>query len=383
MKWSWTVGRIAGIRIRVHATFPLLLAWVAWSRWATDESLTAAVSGMAFVLVVFGIVVLHELGHALTARRFGIATPDITLLPIGGIARLERMPDEPREELLVALAGPAVNVALAGILALLLVLTGQPVLPVDPLDPHVPLLAQFLWINVLLATFNLIPAFPMDGGRALRAILAMRLPPVRATEVAARLGQAIALVFGVVGLMVNPILALIALFVWIGAGTEAKLARMKLTMEGVSVGHVMASELWVVRPEDRLSIVTEHLLHGFQTDFPVAVEGRVVGMLPHAKLLANLAERGPSARVADAMVTDFAVTRSDEALVDAFERLARSPSSSMPVIDDDMLVGMLTTEAVAELISIRAAMDAAQLRARVSPQRDGASTGPRVLRPSS
>jgi Zn-dependent protease len=363
MKWSWPIGHISGIQIRIHATFPLLLLWVGWARWAAEESVMAGLQGMALVLLVFGIVILHELGHALMARRFGISTPDITLLPIGGIARLERMPDEPREELLVALAGPAVNVALAVALAAVLSITGQPLVPLDPLEPHVPLLAQLLWINVILAVFNLIPAFPMDGGRALRAILAMRLPPVRATELAARLGQAMALAFGIVGLMVNPLLAVIAVFVWMGAGSEAKLARMKLTMEGMVVGQVMARDLWVAQRGDPLSVVTEQLLHGFQADFPVADGGRIVGMLPHARVLATLTERGPTAPVGEAMVEDFATARSDEPLVTAVERLLRSRGASIPVIDDGILVGMLTIEAITELMSIRAAMDAAQLRA--------------------
>jgi Zn-dependent protease len=372
MKWSWPIGHIAGIQIRIHATFPLLLVWVAWSRWALEESLSAAVQGMMLVLVVFGIVILHELGHALMARRFGISTPDITLLPIGGLARLERMPDEPRQELLVALAGPAVNVVLAVALAVVLLALGQPFIPLDPLEPHVPFLAQLLWINVVLAVFNLIPAFPMDGGRALRALLAMRLPPVRATEVAARLGQSIALAFGLVGLMVNPLLALIALFVWMGAGAEAKLARMKLTMEGMTVDQVMARELWVARPHEPLSAITDRLLAGFQTDFPVVEGGQVVGMLTHANVLATLTERGPMAPVAEAMTTKVYSARSDEPLVDAFERLLRSRISSMPVIDDGVLVGMLRVEAVTELMSIRAAMDAAQLRAQRVARRSGA-----------
>ena len=331
---------------------------------------------MAIVLMVFGIVILHELGHALTARRFGIRTPDITLLPIGGMARLERMPDEPKQELLVALAGPAVNVALASVLALVLVVTGQPLAPLDPLEAHLPILTQLLWINVVLAVFNLIPAFPMDGGRVVRAILAMRLPPVRATELAARLGQGMAILLGILGLMVNPLLAIIALFVWTGAGAEARLARMKLTMEGLSVGHVMARDIWVLHPGDPLAVATEYLLHGFQTDFPVVDHGRLVGMLPHAKLMATLAERGAQARVADAMETHCESVRPDDALLDAFERLARTRCSSLPVVDRDVLVGMLSLEAVSELMAIRAAMDAAALRAGLATMHPGGSGSP-------
>ena len=174
MRWSWKLGAIAGIGIYVHATFLLLLAWVALIHYQQGRSLAAAASGLVFILTLFAIVVLHELGHALTARRFGIGTRDITLLPIGGVARLERMPEEPGQELLVALAGPAVNVALAAVLFVILVsVGGSPVLPSMTVLGG-SWLARLMWVNVVLAVFNLLPAFPMDGGRVLRALLALR-----------------------------------------------------------------------------------------------------------------------------------------------------------------------------------------------------------------
>src|SRR3990172_5668831 len=199
MKWSWRVGRIAGIDLYVHVTFVILVGWVALSHYLARRSGADALMGVAFILTLFAIVVLHELGHALTARRFGIPTRDITLLPIGGGARLERMPEDPMQELLVAVAGPAVNVGIAAVLAILIyVLTG--------LSPHYELalvggdfLTKLMWVNLLLVGFNLIPAFPMDGGRALRALLARRGDYVRATQIAASIGQAIAIVFGVLG----------------------------------------------------------------------------------------------------------------------------------------------------------------------------------------
>ncbi len=231
MKWSWRIGRIAGIDVYVHATFLLLLAWVAISHYLENQRLADAAYGLFFIITLFGIVVLHELGHALTARRFGIRTRDITLLPIGGLARLERMPEAPRQELLVALAGPAVNVALAGMLLAILAFTSELVALNDVKLVGGSFLANLVFVNVALAVFNMLPAFPMDGGRVLRACLAMRMDYVRATQVAANIGQALALMLGFLGLFSNnPFLVFIALFVWMGAAQEASMVQMKAAL---------------------------------------------------------------------------------------------------------------------------------------------------------
>lgn len=226
MKWSWRIGRLSGIDLYVHATFVLLLAWVAVREWAFGAVAIAA--ALVYIVALFAIVVLHELGHALTARRYGIRTRDIILLPIGGVARLERMPRDPRQELLVALAGPAVNVAIAIVLYALVRLTGTApsadLYAVDILASTRDFAYQLVFVNIMLAVFNLIPAFPMDGGRVLRALLAMRMSSyVRATAIAARVGRVLAVVLGFVGVyeFQNPFWVLIALFVWMGAGSEA------------------------------------------------------------------------------------------------------------------------------------------------------------------
>ena len=233
MKWSYRLGRIAGIDVNIHATFALLIAWVLLTHWLAGQTFNAAIGGLAFVTAIFGCVLLHELGRARAARRFGIGTRDITLLPIGGVARLERMPEKPIQELWVALAGPAVNVAIAVALYAWLLLTHQ-LVPLSQLGVATgPFVERLLAVNLLLIVFNVIPAFPMDGGRCVRALHALRLEYAKATRIAAGLGQVLAVGFVVLGLFSNPFLPLIGVFVWIGAATDSRYATLKAAFRGI------------------------------------------------------------------------------------------------------------------------------------------------------
>ncbi|MGH7791798.1 MAG: site-2 protease family protein, partial [Thermodesulfobacteriota bacterium] len=292
MKWSWKIGEVAGIGVYVHATFLLIIGWVVLSHWRQGQNLATTIVGVIFTLAIFGCVVLHELGHALTAKRYGIKTRDITLLPIGGVARLERMPDDPKQELWVALAGPAVNVVIAMVLYIWLQSTNS----FEPLSElsmtSGSFIERLLVVNIFLVLFNMIPAFPMDGGRVLRAILAMRMNYVRATQIAATLGQGIAFLFGFIGLFSNPFLLFIALFVWIGAAQEASITQIKSALGGIPVNRAMITDFRTLNTNDKLSRAIELILSGSQQDFPVVDGSRVVGVLTQADLLVALTQLG-------------------------------------------------------------------------------------------
>ena len=231
--WSWKLARIAGIDVYVHATFFMVIAWIALVYWNQNGTVVAVIDGVGYILTLFACVVLHEFGHALTAARYGIRTRDITLLPIGGVARLERMPEVPVQELWVALAGPAVNVVIALLLFVWLQASGNWESADRVGVATGGFLERIMLANVYLVGFNLLPAFPMDGGRALRALLATRMEYTRATSRAALVGQGMAIVFAFIGLQGNPILIFIALFVWIGAGQEASMTQMKSALAGI------------------------------------------------------------------------------------------------------------------------------------------------------
>jgi Zn-dependent protease len=233
MRWSLKIAKLAGIDIFIHFSFFLLLTWVAFIQWKLNGSIGAAFSSVMFILAIFACVVLHEFGHALAAKKYGINTQDIILLPIGGVARLEKMPNQPIQELWVALAGPAVNVGIAALLAIYIWVTNT-FTPVNQLTiTTAPFVERIMGVNIFLVLFNMIPAFPMDGGRVLRALLATRLAYTRATRISANLGQAIAFLFGIIGLFYNPILLFIAFFVWMGAAQETRMVRMKSVLDRI------------------------------------------------------------------------------------------------------------------------------------------------------
>lgn len=356
MRWSWRIGAIAGVPIYVHATFTLLLVWVALSHLVRGQGIGAISSGLLLVLSVFACVVLHELSHALMARRFGIRTRDITLLPIGGVASLEKMPEKPSQELQVAVAGPVVSLAIAlALFGVLAVLNG----PTSLEGLHLvggPFLTKLMWINLMLAGFNLLPAFPMDGGRVLRAALAMRMDRNRATELAARIGQGMALLFGALGLFYSPFLVIIAVFVWMGARGEASLVQLKSALSGLTVSQAMITEFRVLAPDDSLARAVELTLAGFQQNFPVMDGSRLAGVLTHANVLKGLADRGKDEVARAVMERQFEIAEPQEMLEGAFERLQHCRCRALVVARNGRVVGLLTPESIGEMLTMESAL---------------------------
>ncbi|MBN2013257.1 site-2 protease family protein [candidate division KSB1 bacterium] len=356
MKWSLKLGTYRGIPVYIHATFVLIILWVALSHWLQSRDLATMANGIIFVLLIFSFVVMHEFGHALMAQKYGIKTRDITLLPIGGVARLEKMPDEPKQELLVALAGPAVNVALAGIFFVVLSFTSgfEPLQTLTVTGGN--LLERLMIVNIFLVAFNLLPAFPMDGGRVLRALLAMKIEYSRATQIAATIGQGMALLFGFFGIFGNPFLLFIAFFVWIGAAQEAQMAKVRYVFDGIPVRNAMITDYQTLSPDDTLSRAIELILAGSQQDFPVTVNGEIVGVLERKQLMRALAQHGQQTTVREVMETEFQTADASDMLQSAMARLQSCNCQIMPVISRGNLAGILNMENVGEFMMIHAAL---------------------------
>ena len=356
MKWSLKIGRFAGIDVYMHVTFLLLVSWVALMHWKQGQSITAVVAGVAFILTVFLCVVLHEFGHALTARRYGIKTRDIILLPIGGVARLERLPTNPLQELWVALAGPAVNIVIAFGLFLWLNFTAS-FEPIQKLTVTTgPFVERIMAVNLFLVAFNMIPAFPMDGGRVLRAILATRKEYSQATQIAASIGQGIAIFFGFIGLFYNPFLLFIAFFVWIGAAQEASMAHMSSAISNTPVQQAMLTDFRYLNKNDSLDRAVELTLTGSQKDFPVVDNGRIEGILTQTDLLRALSASEQYPTVTSAMQGNFVTVNSLEMLESAFAKLKDCNCHTLPVTLNGKLVGLLTMDNLGEYMRIQAAL---------------------------
>jgi stage IV sporulation protein FB len=357
MGWSVNIGSIAGTAIRIHFTFLIFLAWIFLASWA-EGGAAAAWHGLAFMLLLFACVLAHEFGHIFTARAFGVPTPDVTLLPIGGVARLARIPDEPLQEFLVAIAGPLVNVAIA----IVLIAIAGIKLDVQQLAAAQitkgSLILGLAQVNIFLAVFNMIPAFPMDGGRVLRALLATRLGHLRATEIAASIGQLVAFGLGFLGLFGNPLLIFIAVFVYLAASSESQLVAIRAMSRDVPVSAAMMTELATLTPDEHIDAAIETLLRTSQSEFPVIdAEHRLVGLLDRDGMIRALKTLGPDARVQQAMMTDVPTVGNRSCLEDAFRTLQEKDAPAVGIVDAaGRLVGLITSETVGEMLMVQHAL---------------------------
>jgi len=348
---------VRGTVIRLHLTFLLFLLWIGGVFYVRGGA-GAAIDGVLFIALLFGCVVLLEFGHIFAARRYGVQTPEVVLLPIGGVARMERIPEVPRQEIAVALAGPAVNIVLA--LVLLVALGGQMPVPAAPTlgEEGLGLAGRLLYANLFLAFFNLVPAFPMGGGRVLRAALAGYVGYARGTRIAAGIGQALAFAFGLVGLAAgNPILLFVALFIYLAAASESHAAQMRQVAQGVMTADAMITHFERLRADARVDDAVECLLRTTQHEFPVCDgDDRLCGVLTRNAMIRALKEQGPQAPVVEVMDADIPEVRDRSNLEEAARLLQEKNRPAVGVVDrQGRLVGLITRETIGELMMVEGA----------------------------
>lgn len=359
MKGALRIGSVSGIKIEVHWTFTLLLIWVAFLEIQKGSELNRILLNEALIFVLFICVVLHELGHALTAKKFGVKTKNILLLPIGGVATLEKMPEKPAQELLIALAGPAVNVLIAVLLLLVV-----PVRSYFNFDSIVleemlyePTLQNFLFYlfiaNVMLVVFNLIPAFPMDGGRVLRALLSFKLGRVTATDIAASIGQGLAFLFFVLGLFFNPFLILIALFIFLGAYGENQMVKQGDLLKGHLVKEATLTNITRLQPDNNLQEVIDILLAGTEKDFVVIENQKIIGILTQKDIIKNV--KTPSVLVRDIMQKKFKTVDVSMEIIKVLQIKGKENNDFYPVVENGKLFGAIDTTNISEFILLKTA----------------------------
>lgn len=356
MRWSLKIARIGATTLYIHVTFLLLIAWIAFANWQAG-GIAAAVDGVVFVLLIFLCVVLHEYGHVAAAAWYGIRTPSITLLPIGGLASLERMPDRPGRELVVALAGPMVNVVIFAILLGVLGVRFDLGQVADIEQASMSLSGRLASVNLILVLFNLIPAFPLDGGRVLRALLAMRLERARATLYAARIGQGFAVIFAIIGLYGNPILLLIAVFLFFAAEAEAGQERMRVQVSGYRARNAMITKFESLSPGSTAEDAGRLLLRTTQQEFPVIADtGQLVGLVTRRNLIDAIRQTGSTTPVRDFMVAELVTVSEDEPLESVMRKLAESTTRAVAVMSlRGVFLGYINAENASELYMLSTA----------------------------
>ena len=367
-KLSLYIGKFADIKVYIHWTFWLILVWIFFVYYNINQSPQEGFEGVLFILALFACVVLHEFGHALTAKRYNIKTRNITLYPIGGVASLESMPEQPKREFLVAIAGPLVNVVIAAILWVYLESTGQ--MPdfsaLDNAEPEeidgmsLPFSFNLLMANVILVAFNLIPAFPMDGGRMLRALLAFKLDRAKATRIAANIGQLLAISFVVFGIFYNFWLVIIGFFIYIGAGSEASMENIRYGLAGHTVRDVVMKQFSRLLPEENLEKAVQLLLNSQEQEFIVAEDDQVVGVLTRKELIRGLSEHGKAHPVSKVMSKNFITLHPDMPLKDVYRKMMSEGCSVGPVLENGKFIGIVDKNNIDELLMVESALEGAE-----------------------
>lgn len=355
MRWSFKMGKIFGIDFRIHVTFFLLLFFIYVSALKQYGTRTA-IMAVLFICAIFGCVLIHEIGHSLIARRYGKEAKSITLLPIGGVATMEEMPEKPQQEIAMSIIGPLINLAIAGVLFLFVgQWSGIKVVNMYP-DSMNSFLSGLISVNIILAVFNLIPAFPMDGGRVLRGLLALRMDFIQATSLAVSIGQGLALFFIFFGLFFNLWIALIGVFIYIGAGSEKHEVMLRAVLHKVPVSAVMATDFQSLDPDEPLSKALEHVYHGCQEDFPVLGEKGIEGILTRKDVLSAVHGKGVDVAVGDVMDRNFFHIPPHEPLDRVYHHLLNKQKTAAAVMEDGRLKGMLCLDSISRYFMIQNAM---------------------------
>lgn len=376
MKGSFRLTRLAGIDIKLHFTFPLILIWGA-VQWAAPHGAQGALFGALLMAAVFACVALHELGHALTARWLGIPVREIVLLPIGGVALLARNPRTPLHELLIAVAGPLVNVGIAFALGTVLLPQGSLPswgLPGEGGVGEPSLQTALVWLfgsNLLLALFNLVPAFPTDGGRILRAVLAMLMDYRRATRITTAAGQFLAVVAGVWALFNGQILlAAVALFVFLGASGERAAEEARGILSTLRLRDAYNKHALTLQPADRVSHVIDYLLTSYQPDFAVVHGGRLLGVITRAAALQSMMNGPEAGEAYVTSVMDRQVLALDGrmTLAEAREAMIEADAGVAAVYEGERFLGLVNLEDLMEALQIATFVQAGGAR----PDREAA-----------
>ena len=344
MKWSFKIGSIFGIPLNLHITFVLLLILV----YFVGGSVIGAggLQGVVFVALVFASVVFHELSHSIVAKHYGIKVEDITLLPIGGVARMADTPEKPIQEIVIAAAGPAASLFLAFLLWFIADIFGSGVTITD-MSVQGGLLAELTAVNFILAVFNLLPAFPMDGGRILRGFMGLYLSPYQATRIAVGIGQAFAIAMFFLGILSgNFFMILIALFVYLGAETEERQMGIMVALGGSKAEDAMISELHVLKPDQTVADAAIRFCRGFQSDFPVMDERRLIGLVTREAIVDTLHQKGPGTLVSEVMIRDFPVANEKTPLTEVLRKMQSTNSKAVPILNHGELKGLITLEQI-------------------------------------